>query len=146
MDSSEAFFQIFVPILLIVGIVASIAVRLTGSIFSLRIRNSIARHWLAHMLWLVGSVLAILILVCWLYPLVANRPRMAEQDVIRVAKAEMIARFPQSVATNEDYHAEFRGGTWSVSGTAPSGMRGGGALEATVRDSDGKVTDVHLGR
>ena len=76
----------------------------------------------------------------------ASNPRMMEQDVIRVAKAEMIARFPGSVAAHEPYHADFKDGTWSVSGAVPAGVRGGGSPESTVRDSDGKVTDVHLSR
>jgi hypothetical protein len=76
----------------------------------------------------------------------ASKPRMTEQEVIRVAKAEMTVRFPGSVAAHEPYHAEFRQGTWSVWGTEPRGMRGGGAPEAVIRDSDGKVTDVHLSR
>jgi hypothetical protein len=75
-----------------------------------------------------------------------SKPRMTEQDAIRVAKSAMSARFPNSVAAHEPYHAEFRQGVWSVWGTVPQGMFGGGAPEATVRDSDGKVTDVHLSR
>jgi NTF2 fold immunity protein len=74
------------------------------------------------------------------------KPRMTESDVVRAAKAEMTSRFPHAVAANEPYHAEFREGVWSVSGTVSAGVRGGGAPEATVRDSDGKVTDVHLSR
>jgi hypothetical protein len=71
---------------------------------------------------------------------------MTEQDVIRVAKAEMTARFPASVAAGEPYLAAFHDGIWSVTGTVPAGARGGGAPEARVRDSDGKVTEVHLSR
>ena len=74
------------------------------------------------------------------------KPRMVEKDVIRAAKAELMARFPDSVAAYEPYHAEFRDGVWSVSGTAPAETRGGGAPEAAVRDADGKVTEVHLSR
>jgi hypothetical protein len=58
----------------------------------------------------------------------------------------MTNHFPNSVAVHEPYHAEFGQGSWSVWGTVPDGMRGGGAPEATVRDSDGKATDVHLSR
>jgi len=76
----------------------------------------------------------------------AVKPRMTEQDVIQVAKTAMTARFPDSVAAHEPYHAEFRQGVWSVWGTVPDGVRGGGAPEAVVRDSDGTVTDVHLSR
>jgi hypothetical protein len=89
------------------------------------------------------SVLVLLVAGC---TRTVSNPRMVEQDVIRVAKAEMTARFPDSVAAHEPYHAEFKDGTWSVSGTVPAGVRGGGSPEATVRDSDGKVTDVHLSR
>jgi hypothetical protein len=71
---------------------------------------------------------------------------MTQEDVTRVAKTAMEARFPGAVAAHEPYHAEFREGSWSVSGTAPAGTRGGGAPEAVVRDSDGSVTDVHLSR
>jgi hypothetical protein len=71
---------------------------------------------------------------------------MEERDVIRAAKAEMTARFPASVAAGEPYHAEFHDGVWLVTGTTPTGTRGGGAPEARVRDSDGKVTEVHLSR
>ena len=74
------------------------------------------------------------------------KPRMTESDVIRAAKAEMTSRFPHAVTAHEPYHAEFREGVWSVSGTVSTGERGGGAPEASVRDSDGKVTHVHLGR
>lgn len=74
------------------------------------------------------------------------KPRMTESDVIRAAKAEMTSRFPDAVAAHEPYHADFREGVWSVSGTVSTGVRGGGAPEATVRDSDGMVTDVHLSR
>src|SRR5262245_48552055 len=76
----------------------------------------------------------------------SSKPRMTEQDVIRVAKVEMVARFPGSVTAYEPYRAEFRDGTWSVWGTVPAGVRGGGAPAATVRDSDGRVTGVHLSR
>jgi hypothetical protein len=75
-----------------------------------------------------------------------SKPRMTEEDAIRVAKAAMTAQFPNSIAAHEPYHAEFRKGIWSVWGAVPDGMLGGGAPEATVRDSDGKVTDVHLSR
>ena len=76
-----------------------------------------------------------------------SKPRMTEQDAIRVAKAEMVARFPDAVAAHEPYHAKFRDGTWSVWGTSPSSViRGGGSPEATVGDSDGKVTEVHFSR
>ena len=75
-----------------------------------------------------------------------SKPRMTEQDVIRVAKAEMTIRFPDSVAKHEPYHAEFRQGSWSVWGTVPDGMLGGGALVAVVRDSDGTVTNIYLSR
>jgi len=75
-----------------------------------------------------------------------STPRMTEQEVIRVAKTAMTTRFPDSVAMHEPYHAEFKQGAWSVWGTVPDGMRGGGAPEAVVRDSDGTVTDVHLSR
>jgi hypothetical protein len=74
------------------------------------------------------------------------KPRMTESDVIRVAKEEMTSRFPDAVVAHESYHADFRKGFWSVSGAVPAGVRGGGAPEATVRDTDGKVTDVHLSR
>jgi hypothetical protein len=93
---------------------------------------------------LLASVL--LLLVTFGCARSASKPRMTEQEVILVAKAEMTNRFPDSVVAHEPYHAEFRDGTWSVTGTVPAGMRGGGAPEARVRDSDGKVTDVHLGR
>ena len=91
----------------------------------------------------IGAFVALLAAGC---ARTASKPRMAEQDVVRVAKSEMFARFSDSVAAHEPYHAEFRDGTWSVSGTVSAGVRGGGAPEATVRDSDGKVTDVHLSR
>jgi len=44
------------------------------AIFSQRVRNSIARHRLAHTLWLVASLFAILVLIACLYPYLANRP------------------------------------------------------------------------
>jgi hypothetical protein len=91
----------------------------------------------------ISLLVALLITAC---TRTASKPRMTEQDVIRVAKAEMTNRFPDSVAAHEPYHAEFGQGSWSVWGTVPDGVRGGGAPEATVRDSDGKVTDVHLSR
>ena len=71
---------------------------------------------------------------------------MTEREVVDVARAAMAARFPGVVAQHEPYHAEFRDGAWSVWGTVPQGMRGGGSPEATVRDSDGQVSDVHLSR
>ena|SRR5947209_5126044 len=73
-------------------------------------------------------------------------PRMTEQQVIRIAKQGMIARFPDSVGAHEPYHAEFSHGTWSVWGTVPAGVRGGGSPEVTVRDSDGVVMQVYLSR
>ena len=75
-----------------------------------------------------------------------STPHMTEQDVIRVAKAAMTNQFPNFVAAHEPYHAEFREGIWSVWGSVPAGVLGGGAPEAVVRDADGKVTDVHLSR
>jgi uncharacterized membrane protein len=75
MDASQAFLQMLVPMLLIAIITTGIAVRFVGAIFSQRVRNSIARHRLAHTLWLVASVFAILVLIAWLYPCLANRPR-----------------------------------------------------------------------
>src|SRR5258708_2688225 len=80
MNASQAFLQILVPMLLIGGIIGAIAVRFVGAIFSPRVRNSIARHRLAHILWLVAGVFAILLLIAWLYPYFANRsPRGANQ-------------------------------------------------------------------
>ena len=76
----------------------------------------------------------------------SSKPRMTQEDVVRVARAAMIARFPDAVAAHEPYHAEFRDGSWSVSGTVPAGMRGGGAPEAVVRDADETVTEVNLSR
>jgi hypothetical protein len=98
---------------------------------------------IARFLLSVGGVAALLAAGC---VRAISKPRMAEQDVIRVAKAEMVTRFPDSVAAHEPYHAEFKDGAWSVWGTVPAGVRGGGAPEATVRDSDGRVTEVHLSR
>jgi hypothetical protein len=57
----------------------------------------------------------------------APKSRMAEHEVIRATKTEMAARFPDSVAAPEPYHAEIEDGTWSVWGTVPAGVRGGGA-------------------
>jgi hypothetical protein len=71
---------------------------------------------------------------------------MAKPEVIRVALTAMTARFPNSVAANEPYYAAFRDGIWSVWGTVPSGMRGGGAPAAEIRDSDGAVMKVSLSR
>jgi hypothetical protein len=98
---------------------------------------------IARLPFLVSVLLALAVAGC---THAASKPRMTEQDAIRVVKSAMSARFPNSVAAHEPYHAEFRQGVWSVWGTVPQGMFGGGAPEAAVRDSDGKVTDVHLSR
>jgi hypothetical protein len=71
---------------------------------------------------------------------------MTEHEVIRVAKAAMIARFPNSVAGHEPYRAEFSNGNWDVFGTAPEGMFGGGSPVAIIRDSDGMVTKIYLSK
>src|SRR5690349_2131873 len=74
MNGPQAFLQILVPMLLIAIITTGIAVRFVGAIFSQRVRNSIARHRLAHTLWLVASLFSILVLIACLYSCLANRP------------------------------------------------------------------------
>jgi hypothetical protein len=98
---------------------------------------------IARLLLLISVFLALVVVGC---TRATPKPRMTEQDVIRVAKAEMTIRFPDSVAKHEPYHADFRQGSWSVWGTVPGGTYGGGASEAVVRDSDGTVTNVYLSR
>ena len=98
---------------------------------------------ITRFLLLISGLVALIAVGC---TRAAPKPRMTEQDVIRVAKVEMTNRFPNSVAAHEPYHAEFGQGSWSVWGTVPDGMRGGGAPEAVVRDSDGTVTDIHFSR
>src|SRR5258706_608921 len=51
----------------------------------------------------IGAFVALLAAGC---ARTASKPRMAEQDVVRVAKSEMFARFSDSVAAHEPYHAE----------------------------------------
>ena len=75
------------------------------------------------------------------------QPRMTETEVLAVAEAAIVARYSADlVAAHRPYHATFRNGLWGVSGTVPAGIRGGGAPETIVRDSDGKVFGVSLSR
>jgi hypothetical protein len=75
-----------------------------------------------------------------------SRARMTEDGVVGAAKAATNARFPNAVAAHEPYHSEFRKGLWSVWGTSPDDVLGGGAPEAIVRDSDGKATEIYLSK
>jgi hypothetical protein len=69
--------EILVPMLLLAAVVAAITVRCVAAVFSPNVRSSIRRHPVAHACWLVGSLFAIAVLMAWLYPYIANRPRKA---------------------------------------------------------------------
>ena len=77
---------------------------------------------------------------------VATKPRMTEQQVLDIATPALSERFPAAFKTHQPYCAQFSHGDWWVLGTVPKGVRGGGAPEATVRDSDGKILTMSLGR
>jgi hypothetical protein len=69
----EQVLQTVVVPILIGGIVASLLARCIALVFSKRVRTSIARHPVAHISWLLASLLAILVLIAWVYPRFAGR-------------------------------------------------------------------------
>jgi hypothetical protein len=74
---------------------------------------------------------------------------MSKSQVIFVAKREIAARFPWSVAKHYSYDAFLQSdGIWGVYVPHPDqpGLKGGGEPNAEVRDRDGKVLKVYLAR
>jgi len=71
---------------------------------------------------------------------------MTEREVLDIATPELSNRFPAAFQKHQPYHAQFSNGHWWVLGTVPKGIRGGGAPEATVRDSDGKILNMSFSR
>ena len=67
-------FQVFGTMFLIIAIVLSVAVRCVGAAFSQRIGSSIAHHPIAHVIWLVASLMTVGLLILCLWPRLANRP------------------------------------------------------------------------
>jgi hypothetical protein len=65
--------QILGILFMLAIIVASIVVRFVTAVFSKRIRNSIVLHPVAHLCWVLGSLLAASVLVLFLWPHIANR-------------------------------------------------------------------------
>jgi hypothetical protein len=63
--------------------------------------------------FLLAGLEVLLVAGCAAPKPVATKPRMTKAEVLKVAKEAMVARFPDSVAGHEPYHAEFREGTWS---------------------------------
>jgi hypothetical protein len=76
----------------------------------------------------------------------SSKPRMTESQVLKIAEEAMVIRVPSSIEAYRPYHAEYKDGSWSVWGTVPDGMRGGGDPELVIRDSDGKVLNLYFGR
>ena len=72
MEASEAPL-IFGAAFLLIAIAASILVRGTSAMFSQRIRSSIVRHPVAHLIWLFASLLAAVVLISWLGPRFSGR-------------------------------------------------------------------------
>ena len=93
-------------------------------------------------------------IVAWLCTFVISitafaKPRMSKDEVITIAKREIAARFPWSVAKRYAYDAFLqRDGIWGVYVPHPDqpGLMGGGEPNAEVRDHDGKVLKVYLAR
>src|SRR4051812_28691807 len=77
---------------------------------------------------------------------ITAKPRMTESEVLAVAETAMTERYPELVAAHRLYQATFWRGVWDVFATVPDGIRGGGAPETSVRDSDGRVLGVFLSR
>ena len=71
---NPTFIQVLLPMILLGVVVAVIAVRSIGALCSRRVRESVRRHPVAHALWLAGTLVAVLILLAWLFPHFANRP------------------------------------------------------------------------
>jgi len=98
-------------------------------------------------LWFSSCLVAVVAVGCAeVHGPASAESRMTERQALAVAEAAMATRFPGEVEAHRPYHAKFADGSWSVWGTALGTVRGGGAPEALVRDSDGTVTEVHLSR
>jgi hypothetical protein len=67
-------FEVILPMLVLAGVIAAITVRCVAAVFSRNVRNSILHHPVVHACRLVASLLAIAVLMAWLFPYFANRP------------------------------------------------------------------------
>lgn len=79
--------------------------------------------------------------------LLAGPPVRDEKTAVALARTALIAAFGKShVAQFEPYHAKDKGNVWIVYGTPPRRGPHGGAPEARVAYSDGRVLQVSHGR
>lgn len=74
------------------------------------------------------------------------KPHMTKQKAIEIGLGAIKAQYPERIAAHSPFDAEFGNGVWSVYGTIPKGIRGGGAPVAEVSDLDGKVLRLYLAR
>jgi hypothetical protein len=74
------------------------------------------------------------------------KPRMTKNEAVKVALAFLDDTYPGVIAAHGPFEADFSGGIWSVYGTTPKGIRGGGAPTVEVQDRDGKVRRVTFAR
>ena len=90
MNTPQALTQVILPVLLLWGIVAAIAVRCIGAVCSGRIRESVRRHPVAHVLWLVGGLVVVLVLLAWLSPHFSNRRARAANQARQPTPVERL--------------------------------------------------------
>lgn len=69
-----------------------------------------------------------------------------EQTAIRIAEAVWIPIYGASqIESEKPFHAELRGGVWTVEGYLPEGMLGGVAV-AEISQRDGRIIRVSHGK